>query len=131
MHLMSNGRLISLGLMLGLPLAGGLTGCVEESRPSPVYVAAPAPEPVFVEQDDYVYYPRYGVYYGNRSHRYYYPQGRAWVAQPAPRGVSVEVLHSSPTVRLDFHDAPAAHHSQVVRTYPRRWKPADDAHGKR
>ncbi len=99
-------------------------GCaVEEPRPVPVVVAPAPPPPVFIEQDDYVYYPRYQVYYGGRSHRYYYQDGRNWIARPAPRGVSVEVLHTSPTVRVDFHDAPPAHHAEVVRAYPRRWRP--------
>lgn len=105
-----------------------LTGCVgyvESPRPAPVYVE-PA---VIIEQDDYVYYPRYQMYYGNRSHRYFYQEGPAWVSRPAPRGVTVGVLYSSPSVRVGFHDSPAAHHSQVYRTYPKNWKQPGGNHG--
>ncbi|HTH49659.1 MAG TPA: hypothetical protein VMB21_19250 [Candidatus Limnocylindria bacterium] len=99
------------------------TGCVvEDHAPPPAYVAV-TPPPVFVEQDDYVYYPRYQVYYGSRSHRYYYLDGRNWVARPAPHGVSVNVLVGSPSVHVGFHDAPSTHHAEIVRSYPRRWRP--------
>ena len=74
-------------------------------------------------QDDYVYYPGYEVYYSSSRHQYAYREGRAWVSRPAPRGVSVNVLLASPSVRMNFHDAPAQHHSAVVQQYPRNWKP--------
>ena len=61
----------------------------------------------FIEQDDYVYYPDYQMYYGSRSHRWYDREGSSWVARPEPREVSVDVLRSSPSVRMDFHDSPA------------------------
>ena len=72
----------------------------------------------FIEQDDYVYYPDYQMYYGSRSHRWYDREGASWVAHPEPRDVSVDVLRSSPSVRMDFHDSPAHHHSEVVQKYP-------------
>jgi hypothetical protein len=45
------------------------------------------------------------------------------VARPAPRGVTVNVLLASPSVKMNFHDAPAQHHAAVVKQYPKNWKP--------
>ncbi len=80
-------------------------------------------QPGFVGQDDYVYYPAYQMYYGSRSRQYYYQDGSAWVAQPAPARVAVSVLVATPSVQMEFHDSPAAHHAQVIRTYPATWAP--------
>ncbi len=106
-----------------------LTGCVgyvDGPRVGYVHV-----EPVVFEHDDFVYYPRYGMYYGSHSHRYYYQEGSTWVARPAPRGVSVNVLLSAPSVAVDFHDGPAAHHAQVIQTYPKHWTPPGVNHGRK
>lgn len=114
----------SAGLLLGAALLVASTGCVryaERPHARNVYVE---PGPVFIEQDEYVYYPRYQMYYGNYSHHYYYQDGPAWVARPAPRGVSASVLFASPSVTLDFHDRPSAHHAEVIRSYPKNWKPS-------
>ncbi|HSY74770.1 MAG TPA: hypothetical protein VK810_04810, partial [Dongiaceae bacterium] len=43
---------------------------------------------------------------------------------PAPRGVSVDVLFASPSVRMNFHDSPANHHAEIVRQYPGHSKPS-------
>jgi hypothetical protein len=86
-------------------------------------MAPPVVETAFVVQDDYVYYPDYEVYYSSSRHQYAYIEGGAWVSRPAPRGVSVGVLLASPSVRMDFHDSPAHHHSEVVQKYPRNWAP--------
>jgi hypothetical protein len=77
-------------------------------------------EPVatFAAQDDYVYYPDYEIYYSSSRHQYAYLEGGAWVSRPAPRGVSVNVLLRSPSVKMDFHDSPANHHAEVVKQYP-------------
>ena len=97
-------------------LLGTLTGCVGYvDGPRAGVYAAP---PVVVVQDDYVYYPDYEIYYSNSRHQYAYLEGRAWVSRPAPRGVSVDVLLRSPSVRMDFHDSPANHHAEVVRQHP-------------
>jgi hypothetical protein len=93
----------------------------------PVVVVAP---PVVV-QDNYVYYPGYGIYYNSGRHQYAYLQGGAWVWAPAPSGVSVEVLLASPSVNMDFHDSPANHHDAMVRMYPRNWKPSDTHQGEK
>ena len=114
------------GFVLGAALLATTTGCVGYvDRPYDHHTYS---EPSYSGQDDFVYYPRYGMYYGSRSHQYYYQDGRSWVARPAPRGVSVNVLFASPSVALDFHDGPARHHAQVVRTYPRHWTPRDEHH---
>jgi hypothetical protein len=85
--------------------------------PPPVVVA-----PVVIP-DDYVYYPNYGVYYNPRRHQYNYLQGDVWMAQPAPQGVSVDVLLASPSVNMDFHDSPARHHAEMLQKYPKNWRP--------
>jgi hypothetical protein len=111
------------GIVLCAALLTTLTGCVGYvDRPSQgsVYVE---PQTTFLVQDDYVYYPSYGVYYSNSRRQYAYRENNVWVSRPAPRGVSVEVLRASPSVRMDFHDSPAQHHEAVVRQYPKNWSP--------
>jgi hypothetical protein len=39
------------------------------------------------------------------------------------------VLFASPSVRLDFHDAPSFHHATVVQQYPKHWAPPGSNHG--
>jgi hypothetical protein len=117
-----------VGLVLCAALLGTLTGCVayvDEPRAG-VYVAPP----VVVVQDDYVYYPGYQVYYSSSRHQYAYREGRTWVSRPAPRGVSVDVLMVSPSVRMDFHDSPANHHAAVVKQYPKNWAPPGSNQGR-
>ena len=115
------------GVMLGAVSLLTATGCVSYvDRPQPGEVYVMPSVPVFIEQDDYVYYPQYGMYYGSRSHRYYRYEGGSWVAAPSPRGVAVNVLVSSPSVNVEFHDSPSAHHNQVIKTYPRNWQPSGD-----
>lgn len=113
-----------INLVICAALLGSLTGCVGYVDRPRAYESAPGPQVEVVVQDDYVYYPRYEVYYSNSRHEYAYRQGNAWVSRPAPRGVSVNVLVASPSVRMDFHDAPANHHNTVVKQYPKNWKPA-------
>ena len=126
------------GFVLGAVILGTLAGCttyVDRPSQGSVYEAPPV-----VVQDDYVYYPDYQVYYSSRRHQYAYLEGGAWVSRPAPRGVSVNVLLASPSVRMNFHDAPANHHAEIVRQYPKNWRPSganqgqkenhnDDQHG--
>jgi len=95
----------------------GLTiGCVVERHPDRVGTA-----PLPGLRDDYVYYPNYEVYYGRNHRQYVYRDGNAWVSRPAPAGVRVDVLLTSPSVRVNFHDPPARHHAAVARTYPKNW----------
>jgi len=111
-----------VGFALCFALLGALTGCVGYvDGPGAGYSAQPG---VAVVQDDYVYYPQYECYYSVSRHQYAYRNGRNWVSRPAPRGVSESVLRSSPSVRMNFHDAPAQHHAEVARQYPKNWKPS-------
>ena len=115
--------------MLGAVLLMTLTGCVG-------YVDGPragiyAGPDVFVAQDDYVYYPSYAVYYSTSRHRYAYCEGNAWVARPAPRGVTVNVLRASPSVKMNFHDSPAYHNAAVVKQYPKNWRPSGSHPGQK
>jgi hypothetical protein len=108
-----------IGLVLSAVFLTTLTGCVGyvDGPRVGVYVAPPV-----VVEDDYVYYPGYDVYYNSSRHEYAYTEGGAWVSRPAPRGVSVNVLLASPSVRMNFHDSPANHHAEIVRQYPKNWK---------
>ena len=116
-----------VGFMLGAVLLGTLTGCVGYvDGPRAGYYAEPS---VAVVQDDYVYYPGYEVYYSSSRRQYAYLEGGAWVSRPAPRGVSVNVLLASPSVRMDFHDSPAQHHAAIVRQYPKNWAPPGSNQG--
>jgi hypothetical protein len=115
------------GCVLGAVLLLTLTGCVGyvEGPRAGVYVEpAVQVDAGFIVQDDYVYYPGYQMYYGSRSHRWYDREGSSWVAHSAPREVSVDVLRSAPSVRMDFHDSPAHHHSEVEQKYPKNWAPS-------
>jgi hypothetical protein len=110
------------GFVLCVALLGTLTGCVGYVNRPPqgsVYV-----EPAVVVQDDYVYYPNYEVYYSSSRRQYFSLEGGAWISQPAPRGVSIDVLLASPSVRMNFHDSPANHYAEIARHYPRNWKPS-------
>jgi hypothetical protein len=116
--LLSGGK---YGMLLATAAVSLLTGCT-------AYVDGPHAEiaggpTVFVDQDDYIYYPGYDVYYSDHRHQYAYREGQTWVSRPAPRGVSVDALRASPSVKMDFHDSPVNHHSAVVKQYPKNWTP--------
>jgi hypothetical protein len=83
-----------------------------------------------VIQDNYVYYPSYGVYYNSSRHQYAYQDRGAWVSRPAPSGVSADVLRASPSVKMDFHDSPEKHHAEMVQKYPKNWAPPGPGHSK-
>jgi hypothetical protein len=123
------------GLLLSASILALMTGCVArvhvEGPPAAVYVAPSPVETTVVVQDDYVYYPGYNVYYNTYRHQYAYQEGGAWVSRPAPRGVSVNVLLASPSVRMDFHDSPAQHHVAVAQKYPRSWTPPASNRGQK
>jgi len=130
------------GLVSGAAFVAALTGC-NKSQPEVQYAAAPAAaapaavaptttvqvQPTVVLQNDYVYYPAYEVYYSSSRRDYRYRDGNAWVERAAPPGVSIDVLFASPSVRLDFHDAPERHHEEIRRTYPRNWAPPERDRG--
>jgi hypothetical protein len=125
---MKNAICSIIGFVLGAALLGVLTGCNGHGDGPHNARGYGPPPPVYVEsgvvvQDDYLYYPRYQVYYGSNRRQYIYRDGRSWASRPAPPRVSVDVLFASPSVRLDFHDSPAIHHATVVRQYPKHWAP--------
>lgn len=114
------------GVVFCLPLLAVMSGCLVETPHRGGVATRPPPMPVqrvVVVQDDYVYYPGYEVYYSSNRRQYVYRDGNAWVTRAGPPNVQVEVLFASPSVHLDFHDAPALHHESIVRTYPRNWSP--------
>src|SRR5580700_7043445 len=115
------------GFLLGSAVVLTLTGCGSsvDAPSAEVTVASPA----VVVQDDYVYYPSYGIYYSSSRRQYASLEGGAWVSEPAPRGVSVNVLAGSPSVKMDFHDSPANHHAAVAKQYPKNWKPSANQKG--
>ena len=122
-----------INFMLGIAYLGVLTGCIGYVDRPHARIYAPPPRSVYVEtevmvQDDYVYYPDYQVYYSDHRRQYIYQDGRSWVTRPSPPQVSIDVLFASPSVRLDFHDSPAAHHSAVVQQYPKHWKSSESNH---
>jgi hypothetical protein len=113
----------TMGFLLGAALWGTLAGCASERRHHERVYAPPPPPPRVYVQDDYVYYPAYEVYYSRSQRHYIYRDGSSWVSRPAPPRVAVEVLVASPSVPLNFHDAPSRHHATVVRQYPKQWAP--------
>ncbi len=118
-------------MVFALTLVGTLTGCIDGPHHAAVYVD---PSPVYVRSDivvydDYVYYPSYQVYYSSRSSHYIYLEGSSWVTRPAPPNVSIDVLFASPSIAVDFHDAPSLHHAMIVETYPKTWSPPGQNRG--
>jgi hypothetical protein len=111
-------------------LLGALTGCVGQVDWPSAGVDVPPPATVVV-QNDYVYYPNYGIYYNQSRSQYAYQENGTWVSRPAPRGVPVDVLRASPSVEMNFHDSPANHHAAVVQQYPKNWKPSASKQGEK
>ena len=108
-----------IGLGLAAALLVTLTGCVAYVDRPPQGSVYVEPNVTFAVEDDYVYYPDYECYYSVSRHQYAYREGNAWVARPAPRGVTVNVLLASPSVHMNFHDSPVNHHAAVVQQYPK------------
>ena len=132
-------NILRIALVSATATLAVLTGC-NKSQPEIRYVAAPSAAPVpaavvpvqptvVVMADDYVYYPAHEVYYSSSHHVFVYREGSVWVSRTAPPRVSVDVLFASPSVRLDFHDAPERHHDTIIRTYPRNWSPPGRGRG--
>jgi hypothetical protein len=114
------------GFVLGAALFAALTGGAGNAAAQPVVVTVPPPVVAVpaVVSENYVYYPNYGVYYNSHRHQYVYLKGDVWVTQPAPEGVTAEVLMASPSVDMDFHDSPERHHAEMLKKYPHDWKPS-------
>ena len=117
--------------MFGIAPIFAVTGCIGYVQGPRAAVYEP-PQSVYIESgvpalDDYVYYPAYQVYYSSYRRQYVYLDGHSWVSRPAPRRVSVDVLFASPSVKVNFHDAPANHHAATVRMYPKDWTPQGES----
>jgi hypothetical protein len=117
-------------LILGMVLAAALIHGGNNASAQSVTVSVPVPAPTVtvVAQDDYVYYPHYGIYYNGFRHRFYYLNNGAWVIAAAPVGVTADVVLASPSVHMDFHDSPEHHHVDIIKKYPRDWAPSGDHH---
>jgi len=81
-----------------------------------------------VSGNDYQYFPGYETYYNPQRREYVYYDGRAWVRQSAPRGVTTAALFASPSVQLEFQDQPERHHPNVIKSYPKNWTPPGKRH---
>lgn len=71
--------------------------------------------------DDYVYYPKYEVYYSPGTREYVYYNNGTWVRTTSPSQVWAADIAGAPSVRMDFHDSPEHHHAEIARAYPRTW----------
>ena len=122
----------NLGFVLGAVMLGALTEFVghADAQNAGTVAQPPVVPPAVVSPDNYVYYPSYGVYFNSSQRQYAYLKGNAWVSSPEPFGVTAGVLQASPSVRMDFHDAPARHHAEMVQKYPKNWT-APGAHQER
>jgi hypothetical protein len=123
-----------LGAMLVAALAEGVSSADGQAvgiavTPPEVVVTAPVVvAPAVVVQDNYVYYPAYGIYYNSGRNQYAYLNNGAWVTAVAPYGVSVDVLRASPSVNMDWHDSPEKHHAEMQKQYPKDWKSSGERH---
>lgn len=112
------------GFGLGLLVLAMLAGCVDTPPwgGTSKHPTTAQTQTALGRQDNYVYFPGYEIYYNSNHGQYVYWDGSAWVTRTElPRGVSVEVLLASPSVAMNFHDAPEWHHAAMVRSYPRNW----------
>jgi len=129
-----NSRFTNLaGFTIGAALLAALAGCADTPTwggwsTRPEFAQLQATRGI---QPDWVYYPAYAVYYSSNYQQYVCldvitPDYSEWITLPEPLApVTVEMLQTSPSVRMDFQDAPAHHHATVARNYPKNWRPAD------
>ena len=108
--------------LLGAGILLTLAGCYNSPPARSGYVRASSPV-VLVDDDSYVYYPGYEVYYNNRRREYVYRDNNVWVTRREPPRAWARELPASPSVRMEFRDAPERHHEEIVRTYPKNWRP--------
>jgi hypothetical protein len=123
-------RTAKAGLGIGAIVLGSFVA--SSVRADDVHVGVNIPVPSLNVQvgapDDYVYYPKYGAYYSPSHHRYYYQDHGAWGWHTAPLGVTQGEFLRAPSVKMDFHDSPDKHHSDIVKKYPKNWSPRHDEH---
>lgn len=110
----------------GVVFLGALSGCTTTgSNPPRASGEQPAEQTqsAVSAANEYVYFPRYEIYYSRTQRDYVYRDGLTWIRRPEPRTVTVATLHASPSVELDFQDAPSRHHHNVLEQYPKDWAP--------
>ena len=112
------------GIGLGLVVLALLAGC--SNAPAwGRWSLAPTKEHIQVvlrRLDTYIYFSSYQIYHSPGRGQYTFWDGQAWVrSNEPPRSVSVEELEASPSVALNYDDAPERHHAEVVRSYSRNW----------
>jgi hypothetical protein len=105
----------SIVLLLAAALTLAFAGCGSPGAYS-------ARTDVVIGADDYDYYPGYEVYYSRAHNYYYYRDGNVWVHRPNPPR---NWARTAPSVHMHLNDAPDRHHPEVVKQYPRNWRPAD------
>ncbi|MEO7598565.1 MAG: hypothetical protein ABIV50_06510 [Opitutus sp.] len=104
-------------LLLGSGLLLSFSGCATTDSDYGYY-----DQPVQVVQPArYVYYPQYEVYYNSARGTYVYYDNGGWVTRRDLPRRWAHNLRSSPSVYLDFSDAPERHHAEIARHYPRNW----------
>ncbi|MES1195074.1 MAG: hypothetical protein ABUL65_04205 [Opitutus sp.] len=115
------------GLTLGLAVLALLAGCASSSWSGSFRRPTPAQEQAALGRlDRYVYFPGYQVYFNPARGQYTYRDGQAWItSRDLPPDLSLELLEDSPSVAMNFDDAPARHHAAVVQIYPRNWGRAE------
>lgn len=113
-----------VGAILCLAVVGLLAGCADTPRwtnssrhPTPAQIQA-----VLGRLDTYIYFSSYQIYLNPAREQYTFWDGGAWVtSRELPPEVSMEALEASPSVAMTFDDAPARHHAEIIRLYPRNW----------
>ena len=120
----------NIGFVLSVALSGGLAGCVGYVDGPRGEGYAPAPGCTWRKACRCrmtSLLPGLPGLLQQLRHEYVYQSGRSWVSRPAPPRVSVNVLFSSPSVNVGFHDSPANHHAEIARQYPKQWR-SPEAH---
>lgn len=114
----------ALGAGLSLVMLFLLAACAGSPRwsDSSRHPTAAQIQAVLGRQDRYVYFPGYEIYCNTAKDQYVFWRDGAWVTHfEPPAGISAEELRASPSVAMEFDDAPARHHDAVLRQYPRNW----------
>ena len=112
------------GFGLGLVVLAMLAGCADSppwSSTSKVPTNGQL-QAALGRKSSFVYFTSYEIYYDRNYSQYTYWDGSVWITgTEPPQGISTDLLLASPSVVMNFHDAPEWHHAAVVRNYPRNW----------
>lgn len=66
-------------------------------------------------RNDYVYYPRYDVYYNRNTSEFISEENGRWVSRQSPRNATAQQVLRSGSVSIDGYDSPAHHRSALAR----------------